>query len=73
MASGIPARWNSKDVRLIYTASTRALACLENVVHRSALGLQTRFRTMVIEIPEDVFIKVISTEELPPNWFLFEN
>ena len=73
IASGNPARWNSKDVKMIYTASTRALACLENVVHRSALGLQQNFRTMVIEIPDHLFSTVIDKEELPANWHLFQN
>lgn len=73
MASGAAARWNSKDVKLIYTASTRALACLENVVHRSALGLQSNFRTMVVDVPENVPVKRIQRETLPVDWHLFEN
>lgn len=73
VASGVTARWNSKDVKMIYTASTRALACLENVVHRSALGLQANFRTMIIEVPDDLSIKVVRKVELPSDWHLFEN
>jgi RES domain-containing protein len=73
MASGNPARWNSKDVKMIYTTSSRALACLENVVHRGALGLQRLFRTMVIEIPDGIPITIIKKEDLPPDWHLFEN
>jgi len=72
-ASGSAARWNSKDVKMIYTASTRALACLENVVHRNAIGLQNNFRTMVIEIPGELQIEVIEKESLSKNWHLFEN
>lgn len=73
VASGVAARWNATDVKMIYTASTRALACLENVVHRSAIGLQANFRTLVIEVPEDIAIKIVSKEELPFDWHLFEN
>jgi RES domain-containing protein len=73
IASGNPARWNSKDVKMLYTASTRALACLENVVHRSAIGLQANFRTMIIEVPEGLPITIIKKEKLPANWQLFEN
>ncbi len=72
-ASGVAARWNSKDVKMIYTASTRALACLENVVHRSAIGLQAGFRTMAIEIPDGLPMTVVKKEELPTDWHLFEN
>lgn len=73
IASGVTARWNSKDVKMIYTASTRALACLENVVRRSAIGRQANFRTMVIKVPKDLSIKVVKKEELPSDWHLFEN
>jgi RES domain-containing protein len=72
-ASGVAARWNSRDIKIIYTASTRALACLENVVHRSAIGLQANFRTMIIEIPDSLPITVIKKEELSTDWYLFEH
>jgi RES domain-containing protein len=73
IASGNPARWNSKDVRVVYTASSRALACLENVVHRSSLGLQQIFRTMVIHLPDELDIKIITEKELRNDWPRFEN
>jgi RES domain-containing protein len=73
VASGNAARWNSKDVKMIYTASSRALACLENVVHRSALGLQSLFRTMVIQIPEELPFIIVEKEDLPQDWHLFGN
>ncbi|MBD0278756.1 MAG: RES family NAD+ phosphorylase [Bacteroidota bacterium] len=73
VASGVAARWNSKDVKVIYTASTRALACLENVVHRSAIGLQANFRTMIIEIPEGLPVTTVKKNQLPADWHLFEN
>lgn len=73
VASGSPARWNDKDVKMIYAASSRALACLENVVHRSAVGLQSLFRTMVIEVPDNLPIHAITKKSLPPNWHLFQN
>ena len=43
VASGGAARWNSRGQFVIYTAATRALACLENVVHRSGEGLTAIF------------------------------
>lgn len=72
VASGLPARWNGREVRMIYTASSRALACLENVVHRSGIGLQQHFRTMVIMIPDGLPLKVVRPEDLPEDWFGFE-
>ena len=56
----------------VYTASSRALACLENVVHRSGRGLQGDFRTMVINIPDELPTETISVVELPDNWSAFD-
>lgn len=72
-ASGRAARWNSNDVQVIYTASSRSLACLENVVHRNQLGLSALFRVMTIEIPDAIQIKTIDGNHLPDNWKDFEN
>jgi RES domain-containing protein len=72
-ASGSPARWNPKDVKMIYTASSRALACLENVVHRSGIGFKEAFRTMVIEIPDGLPITIINKSSLLAGWHEFIN
>jgi RES domain-containing protein len=68
VASGNPARWNSKDVKAIYTAGSRSLACLENVVHRSSLGLKEDFRTILIAIPDDLDILKIKISDIDPHW-----
>lgn len=73
VASGRAARWNPNDVSMIYTAESRSLACLENVVHRSQFGLNSAFQVMTIEIPDDLPIASISLKSLPENWFSFEN
>lgn len=73
IASGNGARWNSKEVKMLYTASTRALACLENVVHRNAVGLQANFRIMVIEVPDELRIEIIGKDKLKADWYLFRN
>lgn len=67
--SGYPARWNSKGVFVIYTASSRALACLENLVHRSGEGLNRNFKITVISVPENASSKHITDDELPDSWF----
>jgi len=67
-ASGYPARWNSKGTHIIYTASTRALACLENLVHRSGEGLNQQFRITEIFIPDHITIKQISKAKLSDGW-----
>lgn len=72
-ASGLVARWNSKGTFVIYTASTRSLACLENVVHRGGEGLARAFRTMIIDIPDKLQLTRISIDELPSDWKEFKN
>lgn len=72
-ASGYAARWNSKGNFVIYTASTRALACLENLVHRSGEGLNGIFKTVEIDIPESLNIKTILKTQLHGDWSKREN
>jgi RES domain-containing protein len=67
--SGYPARWNSKGYHVIYTASTRALACLENLVHRSGEGLNNHFRITTIEVPDFASMESVNENELPPGWY----
>ncbi len=67
-ASGRAARWNPNDIEMIYAASSRALACLENAVHRDQIGLKQLFSIMTIECPDEVAIKAIRLDELPPGW-----
>lgn len=68
IASGRAARWNPNEVKMIYTASSRSLACLENVVHRGQVGLSRIFSIMTIEWPDRIKIKTIQVHNLPPNW-----
>jgi RES domain-containing protein len=68
IASGRAARWNGNGHWMIYTASTSALACLENVVHRRSLGNDDLFKVMVINIPDHLQIDDILLSNLPPNW-----
>ena len=67
-ASGLPARWNSSGIRIIYSAGSRALACLENVVHRGSSDLRVPFITMTISVPDDLIIQELSIRELPEEW-----
>ena len=67
-ASGRRARWNTQDKFVIYTAASRALACLENVVHRSGEGLHEQFRVLVIEVPDELLVEDIPATQLPVGW-----
>lgn len=68
VASGNPARWNSRDVKMIYTAESRALACLENIVHRNSKGLQRNFRVLQISIPDSILIEEIKEADMGKDW-----
>lgn len=67
-ASGRRARWNVADEFVLYSAASRALACLENVVHRSGEGLNEAFRVLVIDVPDDLPVTEIALAHLPPDW-----
>ena len=67
-ASGVANRWNAAGQYIIYTAATASLACLENVVHRGAEGLQAPFKLMQLEIPDQVLIEEVTADLLPTGW-----
>lgn len=66
--SGYPARWNPRHVHVIYTAESIALACLENLAHRSGEGLNANFRLVEINIPDDISSDSYSLDDLPDGW-----
>jgi RES domain-containing protein len=72
IASGRAARWNPNEVEMIYTASSRSLACLENVVHRNQVGLSQLFSILTIECPDRINIQTIPLNTLPSNWADFD-
>ncbi len=59
-------RWNSKDVYMLYTAESPALAMLEAVVHIGRI--QEKGYCMVsIELPDDKLLS-LSISDLPADW-----
>jgi len=68
-ASGMSGRWNSEGMRVVYTAESRSLACLENVVHRSGEGLNAVFSVLVIEIPDDLVLQQVDSAVLNKTWY----
>ena len=67
-ASGRSNRWNYQGEKVIYTASSRSLACLENVVHSSGEALSQHFSVVVIYIPDNSSMEVIQLDQLPNDW-----
>lgn len=72
-ASGAGGRWNSKGKFVIYTAASRALACLENIVHRSGEGLNNSFKVLTIDIPDSIKFSKVNIASLNKDWFEFNN
>jgi len=68
IAPGSEARWNSRGYFVIYTAGSRALASLENLVHRDSEGLKSLFKVIVISLPDEIGIAEISIKGLSENW-----
>lgn len=72
IASGKGGRWNSAGRNVIYAASSRALTCLENVVHRSGEGLNCLFKVIVINIPDNLKREKVDPKSLSEEWYKFE-
>lgn len=63
-------RWNSAGNALVYAASSRALACLETVVHLGGGGLPLNRYLVQIDIPDDVWKArmVLDLSAAPVGW-----
>lgn len=63
-------RWNDKGVAMVYTSTTRALACLETMVHLNAGGLPLNRFLVEITVPDDVWAAadVSPTQRLDVGW-----
>ncbi len=69
IASGFSNRWNKDEEYVIYTSSSRALAMLELLVHRSGIDLGKGFRLLEIKLNiTDKDIEELKIEKLGKNW-----
>lgn len=65
-------RWNSLNTYLVYSAESRALATLEVSVHLDFSEDLPNDRYYVeIDIPDEVEILELRTEDLPHNWDIY--
>ena len=67
-ASGVEGRWNKEGEHVVYASTTRALALLENLVHRRHLGIEVSFTLLTLEVPEKSLIETIQFKSLPEGW-----
>ncbi len=47
-------RWNAAGVACVYASETRALACLQTIVHLNAGGLPLNRNLVAVTIPDDI-------------------
>jgi len=76
-ASGIDGRWNPLHQKMIYTAGSVALACLENLAHKSGASLAAgNFSLAIIEVEGGLKIeevKIGALTSVNPQWNLVDN
>ena len=61
-------RWHKKGHRVVYVASSEALAVLEALVHLTALGQVPEYVCVKAHIPEDLLLSVEQLGPLPDDW-----
>lgn len=66
--SGYAARWNPNGIFMCYAAESKALACLEMLVHLQSEQLNHSFKVTKINIPSQISCLEIDENELKENW-----
>jgi RES domain-containing protein len=66
-ASAHPGRWNAAGLRVIYTASSAALAALELLVHMDSAAALRTFVLYACTF-EDSLVSSLDISRLPANW-----
>ena len=61
-------RWNSRGVRMIYTAGSLALATLEIVVNLDGGELLSGYSYIAVQIPSALILPILEFRKLPRNW-----
>lgn len=61
-------RWNSRGIRMIYTAGSLALAALEMLVHLDDDSMLLEYSYIPTQIPTKLVINVADFQSLPKNW-----
>lgn len=64
------ARWNEQGFPVVYASETRALACLETVVHLTAGGFPFNRYLVAVIIPDDIWAdaQTESAASVPVGW-----
>lgn len=69
VSSGVANRWNKDGEFVIYASSSRALATLELVVHRSSIKPDINYKVMILSVPDfDHAVTQVKISDLPIDW-----
>ena len=72
-APGYAGRWNSENERMIYTAGSASLSCLEVLAHKTGSALNSgRFSMAMINLEDGLAveeIKLSDLQKLNEQWF----
>lgn len=61
-------RWLSGGRKVIYAASSFALAFAESMYYRQGIGFNNDYRTVLIEIPDNLKVTSLKEKDLPITW-----
>jgi len=61
-------RWNSRGIRILYTAGSLSLAALEMLVHLNSEEILLSYSFAVAEFDESLILSVEEFQTLPENW-----
>lgn len=63
-------RWNPVGLPVVYTSAHLSLSVLELLVHVDPGDLPNDLAAFEIELPDDLLIETVSTDDLPDGWNL---
>jgi len=63
-------RWNEPNIAVVYTSTSRALACLETIAHLDAATLPLNRYLVRIVVPFSLWTsrEILDLSVLPPDW-----
>lgn len=63
-------RWNEPGIAMLYASESRALACLETIVHLNAGGLPLNRYLVEIAVPDDIWsaAEIVPVATLRVGW-----
>ena len=63
-----PGRWHHAGTPIVYTAESRSLAVLEQLVHLGRYRLPPNLVCFTVKVPDDLEVPAIPLRKLPDGW-----